>query len=479
MKNKISKLLEIISLMFIVIFANWTNAQTVTHQKKPNVLFFIIDDLRTELGCYGNENIISPNIDRLANSGYRFDNAFCQVPVCGASRSSFLTGQMPNRHKFVDYDAWVEKDAPNAVTLPMCFKENGYVTISNGKVFHHLIDSKNSWTEQPWAPNVPWRDYLSKENKQIAAANKKRIHKPVAKSFESVDVDDYAYIDGKVAKKTINDLKKLKENGKPFFLAVGFRKPHLPYNHPKKYWEMYEGKNIPPADNPFPPKDVPKASIHNSFELRVYTDIPDTGKIPLEKAKQLKRAYYACITYVDKLVGEVIDSLKSLGLYDNTIIVLIGDHGYQLGEHTMWTKHSNYELSLRAPLLLHVPGMKKNVGVESLAEFADIYPTLCDLTGLKIPNTVEGKSLLPLLNGKKSEINNAVFSRFKDGESVRTERYLYTEYRDENSNLYAKMLYDHKTDPEENVNVVNKPEYEKVVSKLAKLLEEYRKKYSH
>ena len=479
MKNRFLNIIGSACLIIVFSLISWGDALAGAPQKKPNILFFVIDDLRPELGCYGDEDIISPNIDALANSGYRFDNAFCQVPVCGASRSSFLTGQMPNRHKFVDFDAWVEKDAPNAVTLPMCFKKNGYVTISNGKVFHHLPDSKDSWSEKPWAPNIPWRDYLSEENKKIAEANKKRIHKPVAKSFESMDVDDYAYIDGKVAKKSINDLKRLKESGKPFFLAVGFRKPHLPYNHPQKYWDMYEGKNIPPADNPYPPKDAPKASIHNSFELRVYTDIPDTGKIPLEKAKQLKRAYYACVTYVDKLVGEVVDSLKSLGLYDNTIIVLIGDHGYQLGEHTMWTKHSNYELSLRAPLLLHVPGMKKNVSIEGLAEFADIYPTLCELTGLKTPNTVEGKSLLPLLTGERNKISDAVFSRFKDGESVRTERYLYTEYRDESGKLYAKMLYDHKNDPEENVNVVNKPEYAKVVSKLAKLLEEYRKKYSH
>ena len=414
----------------------------------------------------------------MAKSGYKFTRTYCQVPVCGASRSSFLSGVRPNRTRFVDYDAWVEKDAPGVTTLPMVFKKNGYITISNGKVFHHITDSKDSWSEKPWAPNVPWRDYLSKKNIKIAAINKKKIKKPVAESYESTEVDDYAYIDGKVVKKTIADLKRLKKMNKPFFLAVGFRKPHLPYNHPKKYWDMYEGKNIPHADNPFVPKDAPAASIHSSFELRVYTDIPNKGKIPDAKADTLKRAYYACVTYSDKLVGKIINELKRLKLYDNTIIVLIGDHGYQLGEHTMWTKHCNYENSLNAPLIVRVPGMKKNIEINSLIEFVDIYPTLCELAGLEIPKNVQGESFLPLLTGEKDKITDAVFSRFKDGESIRTERYLYTEYRNGKGKLYAKMLYDHKKDPEENINIVNLPENKNIVSQLAKLLKIHREKYS-
>ena len=467
------------SLIFLLlIVALWGCNKTHNENKKPNVLFIIVDDLRPELGCYGNENIISPNIDALAKDGYKFTRTYCQVPVCGASRASFLSGVRPNRNKFVDFNAWAEKDAPDAETLPMHFKKNGYITISNGKVFHHINDSENSWSEKPWAPNTPWRDYLTEQNIKVAKKNKRELKKYVAASYETADVDDYAYIDGKVAKKSIDDLRRLKEMNKPFFLAVGFRKPHLPFNHPKKYWDLYEEKNIPPADNPFVPKDAPSASIHNSPELRVYTDIPKQGKISNKKAKELKRAYYACVSYTDKLIGDVVGELKNLGLYNNTIIVLIGDHGYQLGEHTMWTKHTNYEISLNAPMIVRVPGMKKNIEITGLTEFVDIYPTLCQLAGIDIPNTANGKSFLPLLTSKKEEITDAVFSRYKDGESVRTERYLYTEFRDDKGNLYAKMLYDHQIDPEENINIVDLPKNKVIVTHLAKLLQKHREKFS-
>jgi arylsulfatase A-like enzyme len=467
-----------ISLTFLLlVVALWGCTKTNNENKKPNVLFIIVDDLRPELGCYGNENIISPNIDALAKDGYKFTHTYCQVPVCGASRASFLSGVRPNKTRFVDFDAWAEKDAPTAETLPMHFKKNGYITISNGKVFHHITDSEDSWSEKPWAPNTPWRNYLTKKNTAIADKNKQEIHKAVAESYESADVDDYAYIDGKVVQKTIKDLKRLKKIGKPFFLAMGLRKPHLPFNHPKKYWNLYEGKNIPPADNPFIPKNAPSASIHNSPELRVYTDIPKRGKISDKKAKELKHAYYACVSYADKLIGDVIGELKKIGLYDNTVIVLIGDHGYQLGEHTMWTKHTNYEISLNAPMIVRVPGMKKNIEITGLTEFVDIYPTLCQLAGINIPNTADGKSFLPLLSGKKNKITDATFSRFKNGESIRTERYLYTEYRDKKNQLYAKMLYDHKTDPEENTNVADLPENKDIVKRLSGLLTKHRKQY--
>jgi arylsulfatase A-like enzyme len=467
-----------ISLTFLLlVVALWGCTKTNNENKKPNVLFIIVDDLRPELGCYGNENIISPNIDALAKDGYKFTHTYCQVPVCGASRASFLSGVRPNKTRFVDFDAWAEKDAPTAETLPMHFKKNGYITISNGKVFHHITDSEDSWSEKPWAPNTPWRNYLTKKNTVIAEKNKQEIHKAVAESYESADVDDYTYIDGKVVQKTIKDLKRLKKIGKPFFLAMGLRKPHLPFNHPKKYWDLYEGKNIPPADNPFIPENAPSASIHNSPELRVYTDIPKQGKISDKKAKELKHAYYACVSYADKLIGDVIGELKKIGLYDNTVIVLIGDHGYQLGEHTMWTKHTNYEISLNAPMIVRVPGMKKNIEITGLTEFVDIYPTLCQLAGINIPNTADGKSFLPLLSGKKNKITDATFSRFKNGESIRTERYLYTEYRDKKNQLYAKMLYDHKTDPEENTNVVDLPSNKEIVAKLAGILQKHRTRY--
>ncbi len=467
------KVISVILLLASIVLTSCTQKEP-PHKDKKNVLFIVVDDLRPELGCYGDENIMSPNIDKLAADGYKFTNAYCQVPVCGASRSSFLSGLRPTRTRFVDFGAWVQKDAPDAETLPMYFKKNGYTTISNGKVFHHKTDSQDSWSEKPWAPDVNWRDYLNAENKKTASENKEKIKKYIAASYESADVDDYAYIDGKVAKKSIADLKRLKESGKPFFLAVGFRKPHLPYNHPKKYWDMYEDRTIPPADNPFVPKNAPKVSIHNSYELRVYTDIPEKGKIPDEKAKELKRAYYACVTYVDKLIGEVLEEVKTLGLEDDTVVLLIGDHGYQLGEHTMWCKHCNYKTSLNAPLIIKAPGLKKNVTINELSEFVDIYPTLCDLARIPEPQHLAGRSLVPLLKGDNKDWKNAVYSRFHDGESVKTERYLYTEYVDDNGKVYARMLYDHSVDPEENENIAEQQENREVVAELSALLKNMR-----
>ena len=309
---------------------------------RPNVLFIIIDDLRPELGCYGNKLIQTPNIDRLATEGVRFERNYCQVPVCGASRASFLTGLPPTRSRFLEAVVEVDKDAPGVVTLPQHFKNQGYTTLGIGKIFHLVADSPQSWSEPAWRPNsLPnedWRNYLNPEN--IALKNKNNLNGP---AFERADVPDNAYYDGQFADRAIAKLKMLKEEQKPFFLALGFLKPHLPFNSPSKYWDLYPTNKISLAANPFRSHGAPDAAFHQWSELRAYLGIPKTGPLDDETARNLVHGYYAAASYTDALVGKVLAELDQLGLRKNTIVVLVGDNGYLLGEHGMWTKHCNFE----------------------------------------------------------------------------------------------------------------------------------------
>ncbi len=477
--NKLKKIIvKKIFTFIITIFSGSIllsgNAKCQVKQQQYNVLFIVVDDLRPELGSFGVNSVISPNIDKLAKTGFVFTNAYCQVPVCGASRASLFTGLRPNREKFLEAETKIDNDAPGIATLPKHLKENGYITISNGKVIHHQKDAANSWSEPAWSPEGHWRDYQTKENIALGSDDKKKF---IGNSYENADVDDYTYIDGKVVKKSISDMQKLKSSGQPFFLAVGLRKPHLPFNAPKKYWDMYDSSKIELAKNPFVPKNAPLESIHNSFELRAYKDIPDTGKISDSKSRILKHGYYACISYIDALIGKLLSELKTLDLEKNTIVVLLGDNGYQLGEHSMWIKHCNYETSLNVPLILKVPGTNSGKEVNSLVEFIDVYPTLCELNNISLPSHLHGTSLKPLINGSKSKIKDVVFSRYQSGESIRTEKHLYTEYFDKDGKFVSKMLYDHQKDPAENINIVNTKRGEKLSVKYSKMLKEHREKY--
>ncbi len=436
--------------------------------KKRNVLFIAVDDLRPQLDCYGVNHVISPNIDRLAKDGLLFKRSFCNIPVCGASRASLLTGIRPQRDRFVGYDTWAEKDAPGYTTLPGLFKKHGYHTISNGKVFHHRTDSKESWSEEPWRPKGEWggRGYLLDENYEIA----KESDRGLGPAYEAADVEDNEYADGKTADKSISDLRRMKEQEKPFFLAVGFVKPHLPFNAPKKYWDMYDREKIPMADNDFVPENAPDAAIHNWGELRQYTDIPQQGRLSDEKARTLVHGYHACVSYIDAQVGRLLDELETLGLRDNTVVILWGDHGWNLREHTLWCKHCNFQTSLRAPMIIRAPGYEGGIKTDALTEFVDIYPTLCDLCELPKPDHLQGDSFVPLMKNPDQSWKKAIFSRFNNGDSIRTDRYLYTEWRNQQGELYAKMLYDHKTDPQENVNIAEKPDNEELVKQLSQQL---------
>jgi arylsulfatase A-like enzyme len=272
-----------------------------------------------------------------------------------------------------------------------------------------------------------------------------------------IDGDDSLYFDGMIALKTMNDLKKLKNMGKPFFLAVGFLKPHLPFNAPKKYWDQYDKQLIKLPPNYFPPEKAPAASLHNWGELRQYADIPPEGPLPDSLAKKLIHGYYSCVSYADTQIGKLLDKLKELDLEKNTVIVLWGDHGWNLGEHGLWCKHCNYETSLRAPLILKVPWIKGGLSSNSLVEFIDIYPSLCQLARIPIPSHIQGKSLLPFYDNPDLPGKEMVYSRFHSGESVRNRRYRYTEWLDMDKNRYAEMLYDHASDEHENENIASDP----------------------
>lgn len=472
---KAERKLTSISTLFLgcigTLFANdITDVKSVEEKKNMNVLFFFIDDLKPELASFGHNYIHSPNIDELANEGVAFSNAYCQVPVSGATRASLLSGVRPSKERFVQYHTWLEKDCPQAIPMSEYFKQNGYETISYGKVFHNYMDCNDSWTEK-WSPSVKhWRDYQIKENMNKQLQTK---HGP---AYERADVPDNAYIDGRVAEKAVEKIKELASNKKPFFMAVGFVKPHLPFNAPEKYWAMYDKKDIRlPENYRTMPENSPKKAWHGWHELRDYDGIPQKGNLTDEQALTLRHGYYACVSYTDAQIGKVMKALKDSGLDNNTIVVLIGDHGWSLGEHTLWCKHSTFKNCTNPPMIIRLPNAKAKGISKALVEYVDIYPTLCDYTGLRQLSQLHGKSLRPVLENPSIEFKDAVFSRYIDAESVKTKRYQYTEWYDKGGKIVARMLYDHYLDERENVNVSEWEEYNDVVLELSSKLEDNRK----
>lgn len=453
---------------------------------RPNILFIAFDDLRPELGCYGTEGILSPNIDALAARGTVFDRAYCQQAVCSPSRTSLLTGCRPDTTKVYDLQTHFRKNLPDVVTLPQHFKNHGYTTRSMGKIFHGGLDDKASWSQSP--AKVGRAMYALEENTQLvaekrAATKGKTFRTPSARynamtgpAYECTDVPDNTYTDGVIADEAIAALQKLK--GKPFFLAVGFLKPHLPFIAPKKYWDLYDRDKIPMASNPFAPKDAPKIALTNWGELRAYHDIPSVGPLTDDQARTLKHGYYACVSYVDAQLGRVLGELDRLGLRDNTVIILWGDHGWKLGEHAMWCKHTNFEIDARVPMICAAPNQKAGGShSEALVEFVDIYPTLCELAHLPLPQHLEGDSFAALLDNPKLPGAPTAISQYPRGNvmgySMRTDRYRLTLWQTRNAphETVAVELYDHETDPDENVNVAGDPANAALVEKLTAQLE--------
>jgi arylsulfatase A-like enzyme len=438
--------------------------------KPPNVLFMVVDDLRPQFGCYGHGEILSPHMDELASQGTLFKRAYCNVPVCGPSRVSVLTGLRTNANQWKTSD--LKEDY---ITLPLFFKEHGYHTLCNGKVFHHMNDRKDDWSEPPWRSveiyhgDKDWANYnaygIWQDERSGAHINSRTKRGPY---YEAADVPDSAYQDGEVADKTIADLHRLKKMEKPFFLACGFWRPHLPFNAPKKYWDLYDREEVALAPNRFHPRDLPPP-CRPSSEIDQYA-LTGQRKESEEFHREARHAYYACVSYVDAQIGRVMKALDSLGLSENTIIVLWGDHGWNLGEHNFWGKHNTFNNSLHSPLIVCAPGTKPKNATDRLVEFVDIYPSLSELAGLPVPDHVQGKSFLPLMHNPEQEWKPAVFCKWSRCEAVKTDRYLYTEWRKDRF-VSHRMLFDHQADPLENINIAASPDAKETIEKLSRLLQ--------
>ena len=454
--------IAILTLWVVLTACNSQSGQP-SELEAPNLLFIAVDDLRPELGCYGVDHIHSPNIDRLAAEGTRFDRSYCNIPVCGASRASLMTGLRPARNRFLNYTTRADKDAPGVVTLPKHFRNHGYYTISNGKIFHHGDDAADSWDEiwHPSSNSISWRDYATQENIKADTAERSR-----GAPFERAELHDTIYKDGKTAEKVIRDLRRMKEKDQPFFLTAGFLKPHLPFNAPEKYWKKYDGKVKLPLNN-FPPENAPPESIHKFGELRAYMGIPPEGPVTDEMALDLIQGYYACVSYTDALIGKILDELERLELEQSTIVILWGDHGWNLREHGLWCKHCNYETSLHTPLILKVPGSKQVKSTYEIVEFVDIYPTLCELAGLDLPEHLQGNSFRDLLFDENSRSDGVAISQWRTGITTIRDDYFYTEWVNDSDSSYARMLYDHESDPRENINISEVPENAAIIDQLS------------
>ena len=422
--------------------------------ERPNVLFIAVDDLRPELACYGKVHIHSPNIDRLANEGVLFERAYCMVPTCGASRASLMTGIRPSANRFVSYLASAQEEAPGITTWNTHFRHHGYYSASLGKVFHHPQDNAEGWSEPPWRPRDVLR-YQLPENQRLHTQRQREGQRSRGPAWESADAPDNAYGDGVLAERAVDTLSRLSLQDQPFLLAVGFFKPHLPFVAPKKYWDLYDEDTIELPDNYHVPKNAPPESIHSSGELRAYAGIPPRGPVSDQTARKLIHGYYACVSYIDAQIGMLLDELERLELDENTIVVLWGDHGWNLGEHTLWCKHSCYETSLQIPLLVKAPGFGKRERRSELIETIDLYPSLCEIAGIPARDHLQGRSFAALMKDPNTPWKSTAVSRFGRGDTIRTDRFRFSEYTNAQGKPVANMLYDHDADPGENVNIAD------------------------
>ena len=481
--------------------------------QRPNVLFIAVDDLRPELGCYGNKIVKTPNIDRLAARGMVFNRAYVQQAVCSPSRTSLLTGRRPDATKVWDLETHFRVALPDTITLPQHFKANGYHCSALSKVYHKGFEDGRSWNEPHWYPQgkavdtdpVDWtKQIVTKHGVSVEEYSKaavadgdksaKRSNGKDAKkgpAFEVSPKTDDELPDGATAAEAVKRLHALKSKREPFFLAVGFLKPHLPFVAPKKYWDLYDPNQISVPAIDHLPTGAPEFAGHTNGELHNYPGVPKGDPLPADFAKTLRHGYYACISYTDAQVGRLLDALDKEGLADNTVIVLWGDHGWQLGDHGLWHKHTNFELATRAPLLITVPrrsasrihdAERRATLCDATVEFVDVYPTLADVRGLPIPAGLDGSSLKPFLDNPAAPAMKVAISQYPRnagktgggpvmGYSIRDARWRCTFWRERNgSKIIARELYDEQNDPAETVNLADKLEHKSVIDSLAKHL---------
>ena len=534
-------ILPFLCLVFAHFLFPLNDAHPAPNSSRPNILFIAIDDLRPELGCYGNKGIHSPNLDMLATQGRCFLRAYCQEAICSPSRASLLTGSRPDTIGVIENRAYFRDLNPQIVTLPQHFITHGYTAVYSGKIFHgRMTDDQHSWNYKPnrkglTPPANPGGNALP-ENQRIYAENKDRmvtlygerssrglIHGP---AFEAAQVEDDGYVDGYNTSVAIQTLDELVQQDKPWFLALGFVRPHLPFHAPKKYFDLYNPEEIQLTTSPEPPQNGASMGLHASFELRTRHGIPKSGPLNNSLSRELLHAYYACISYVDAQIGRIIAAIEKNRVRDNTIIVVWGDHGWHLGEYGIWGKATNYEIATRVPLIICTPSMgQKGTPTDSLVELLDIYPTLCDLANIPQPDHLAGKSLVPVLHNPNaiikgvamsqfptpalrewaanplspemretffgplisqveqkireqqgSQWNRELFEKYLMGYTLRDPRYRYIEWRDTrnpNSEPIYQELYDHLSDPHETVNIAHskKKEVVRLSRELQDLLE--------
>lgn len=434
-------------------------------QSQPNVLFIAADDLKPVLGCYGEKMAITPNIDRLASRGTVFTKAYCQWPVCGPTRASLMTSLRPEANGVMDLKTNVRAKNPAVVTLPQHFIANGYTTAGCGKIYDpRCVDSKKDCDKPSWS--LPFVTPNAK--------NANAEHAEGAPAYAVAPGGDDEQMDGQIALTGMTLMKQLAAEKKPFFLAVGFKKPHLPFFAPKAYFDLYDPTKLPLATHRSGVANDSGYVLHDSPEFRGFGGIPKTGPIPEQVQREALHAYLACVSYVDAQVGRLMKQLDELGLAENTIVVLWGDHGFHLGDHGMWGKHSVLENAARVPLIVVPPAgsaVKENA---SPVEFTDIFPTLCTLSKLPVPAGIAGRSLQPLIEGTEKSVREGALTVFQNkgaiGYSYRTERHRYTEWVNKFGKTVATDLFDYEVDALETKNLAADPANATLIEKLATAL---------
>lgn len=480
--------------------------------RRPNILFISIDDLRPSLGVYGDSIVVSPNIDQLASEGITFRETFCQSAVCAPSRASLMTGVRPDSTRVWHLGDKFRKINPEAVTMPQYFSKHGYYTVNIGKIFHNYMPDSISWDEPDLRParylKKEWlkRDgetfYISPEVNKSQERKRDSLLKikPIryadgwntGPAWEAADVHDTMYYDGaqnKLAKATITRLSK---SNQPFYLGLGYFRPHLPFTVPKKYWRMYDPKKIPLSTNPKIPYDAPIQSMNSMYELRHYDGFnhikhpTESYRMSEDTIRTLRHGYYASISYIDALIGELVAHLKEIDIYENTIIVLWGDHGYKLGDHNSWGKMTNYNIDLRVPLIIRYPDQpNKGKQTNGITELVDLFPTICEIVDVEIPDYLQGQSLVPLIKNPLQDWKQAAFSQFHRrpkvsangkrymGYSINTKKYHYIEWytwdhkTGTKGTLQNVELYDRLNDPFEKINIANDDRFVNTLNKLS------------
>ncbi len=485
--------------------------KNVSKEEKKNILFLSIDDLKPLLSNYGESQMKTPNFDRLAKMGMTFTNAHVQYAVCGPSRASVMTGANPDKTKVWDLHTDF-RESSNLISMPEYLISQGYETTAVGKIYHKGSSSPGhdgkSWSMPHQLPDnfdsvagePAFSYYQNPETKRKMAQLveeakakgikkggklRKYVFKRLKPSTEVADVSDTAYQDGLYTQTALQQLDDLEKSGKPWFLGVGYQKPHLPFVAPKKYWDLYDRDKIELAKFQKVAEGTPKFAYHSFGELRAFSDIDNDYRvgdiIPEAKQRELIHGYMACISYIDAQIGILLDNLEKRNILDDTIIVLWGDHGWHLGDHTEWCKHSNFEQATRIPFMFTGPGVKENQKSHHPVNLVDLFPTVFELANVNQSPQTDGKSLVPLLDSDKSTTIDMDFAyhqyrrQKKMGYSVRTNRYRYTEwhnneYRSYNiykdDNIAGRELYDYEKDPLETKNLVNNPAYTTIAKDL-------------